>query len=306
MPQVFYTYDQDGNRIVEAKGDVRDAIVNIDPRKTPFYTLLAMEHTRDINPKTLEDSLDTNDDIDTLAQPQGGPMPEAQDTHRGVNSNWTQIFKRTVSVSNTQNQVAQYGIDRDEFKYQRAKKLTELKLLIEKVFISAQAKQEPLPSNGNVGKMAGIGALLTTHTNTSFDKAKFDTMIADIWADGGDPTLCLADVTRRAAINDWTGDRVTHETNDVHTLDETVEFYKSDVGAMVKIAEAHPYMPINSDDGNGPNVLLLDTAHVRERSFRDFHFQDANTSADAKEGAWVIETTLEEDAEQSSGQFYNL
>jgi len=72
-------------------------------------------------------------------------------------SNITQIFDETVEISGTAAAVANYGID-DLYEYEKAKKLLELALQVEKAFIGGIRYE-----NGVVRQMNGIRNMLQTN-----------------------------------------------------------------------------------------------------------------------------------------------
>lgn len=296
----YYTHDGSGNRTGEAKGDIGDFIVNIDIAKTPLFTALARQTAKDIKPTVVEDSLATVDITTFFGQDANAPA--AVDTSRALIYNWTQNHLKTAAVTDTQNAVAQYGMGK-ELLYQEVKKMKEWKRDIEAFILSDQARQEPTNANNRTGKMAGMSNIIASHTNTigNFSQANFDTLLAAIIADGGNPRDCYMDAPRKIAVAAWTTN-VVRNSEDIRTLVANVQYYESALGEMVAM-HWHYLMPQDSV-ASAAHFLLLELVRWK---LRELLAVFRKTLPDNGAGpSTLIKGELAPlcDAEQANGQFY--
>jgi hypothetical protein len=112
------TYDQVGQA-----EDVSDVISNISPTKTPFQSMVGREKISARNPEWQEDALDA---VEEVARVEGHDPTEATLVATVMRSNYTQIFEKTVKVSDTADKIKTHGRAK-ESAYQVAKKMAELK-----------------------------------------------------------------------------------------------------------------------------------------------------------------------------------
>jgi hypothetical protein len=235
-----YTHTTGSTRVVQAKGDIEDVIFNIDVEDTPILSVIKRRNIVDIKPQDITDSLASVATSTFFGQ--DASFPSASDTTRALVYNWTQNFMTTAEVTRTQNAVAQYGMA-SELSYQEVKKLLEMKRTIEAFIVSDQARQEPTSANSRIGKMGGMSSIITTQAIavSSFAQADYDAQMAEIAADGGRPRDAYMDGTRKIAVDAWTT-TPTRFQNDIHTLDKTVNIYRSSLGEDVRM-HWHYLMP---------------------------------------------------------------
>jgi hypothetical protein len=194
----FDSYDQVGIR-----EDLSDMIYNISPEETPFYTSVQ---------KTKATNRGHEWQTDALAAAQDNAHIEGDDTIAEAIvptvrlSNQTQIFKKAVTVSDTDEGLNKAGRAR-EMAYQITKKTKELKRDIETAMFANQARV--VGSNVVARRMAGAPAWLATNTRNvggggsdptgdgsnartdgaqvAFGQTQFDLLMQDIWNEGGKP-----------------------------------------------------------------------------------------------------------------------
>ena len=250
-----YTYAAAGTRTVLQKGDIADLIISLNVEDLQMLSRLPRRGTKDTNPKILEDSLAAGDLTNYHAQ--NSPAPAAVSSARTTNENETQILKKTVQVSNTQQAIAQYGMGQ-EFDYQMMKKMREIARDAEFFLLSDQAMQRPTPANGNLGKMAGMSALIATNTNlvANFNQANFEALVLAATAtSGGNPTQVWMDATRKIAAAGWT-EEVTRFSNVAKSMITEVVQYNTKFGFDCQF-HWHKHMPQNLV-GNAAVCMGLD------------------------------------------------
>lgn len=250
-----YTHTAAGTRTVLQKGDIADIIIRLGVSDLQMLNRLPRVGTKDTNPKRLEDVLQAIDTTNYHAE--GSAAPAAATSARSTNQNWVQNFKKTATVSNEQNAIAQYGMG-NEMDYQVALRMEEIARDVEYFIISDQVMQAPTPANGRVGKMSGMCALITTNTNTvaNFTQANFETLaLAAVGTHGGNPTEIYLDATRKIAVAGWTEEVTRYTTNATTILNEVVQ-YNTKFGFNVRF-HWHKHMPSNIA-GVGAVCLGLD------------------------------------------------
>jgi len=196
----FDSYDARGIR-----EDLSDVIYDISPEETPFYTACAKAKASNTLHEWQTDALRSSGDNahiegdDTIA--------EARSATVRLN-NRTQIFKNSVVIPGTDVGLNKAGRAR-EMAYQVLKISREQKLDIEKAMFANQAKVAGDATTAR--RMAGVPAWLTTNTNfqsgssgadptgdgsnartddgtpTAFSQTKFDSVMQQIWVQGGKP-----------------------------------------------------------------------------------------------------------------------
>ena len=293
------TYPSSGTtRTVLEKGDVRDVITNVSPDKHPILSLMRVQGAQDTQPKSVEDTLASAASSNSYAHTAAAPA--SVDTTRTTHQNDTQRMLKTVQVTHAQNAVAQYGMG-NEVEYQKAKKLVEIMRDGENVLISDQARQQGTQTNGYEGQMAGLSNLISTNTNATFSQANWDTLVAAIVGTyKASPSVAFMDSTRKIAVDAWTTNVTRYESE--HTrLDKQVLVYQSDLGPAVSML-FHDMLP-NDIVGAAAHVLLLDMEHWARRDLIALRWMELADTGAGQGGYWEWEWTLDELAEQASGQF---
>jgi hypothetical protein len=196
----FDTYDSVGIR-----EDLQDVIYSISPEETPFYS--ACKKVKASN--TLHEW-----QTDTLRSSADNKHIEGDDTTSEARSattrlgNYTQIFKNSVSIPDTDEGVKKAG-RAAEMAYQTLKIAKEQKLDIEAALFANNAR---VAGNSTTAReLAGAPAWLVTNTTNetgnlgadptgdgtdartddgtpvAFSQARFDATMQSIWAEGGKP-----------------------------------------------------------------------------------------------------------------------
>jgi len=250
-----YTHDALGTRTVLQKGDIADVIIRIDVDDHLMLARLPRVGTKDNNPKRLEDALQAVSLTNYHAE--FSAAPAAVTTARSTNQNWIQLFKKTATVSNTQNAIAQYGMSQ-EFDYQVGLRMEEIVRDVEHDIISDQAMQASTPANGRVGKMAGMGNIIATNTDlvANWAQAAFETLaLACVGTSGGNPNEIYLDAVRKTAAAGWT-EEVTRMSNAAKSMITEVVQYNTKFGWDCRF-HWHKHMPV-SIVGVGASALALD------------------------------------------------
>ncbi len=249
-----YTYTAAGARTVQAKLDIADAIIRVSVEDLKMLNRLPRRTVNDSEPKKLEDDLQAIDTTNYYAE--DSVAPAAASTARTINTAYVQLLKKTALVTNTGNAISQYGLAK-EYDYQKFLRMREIARDVETFIISAQAGQAATPANARTAKMAGLGAIITTNTNTvaNFSQANFETLVrAAVSTYGGNPTWVCLDATRKNAVATWTA-QVTRYTNEPAKLYNETQVFVSTIGQTLTF-ELHKHMPKLT--ATGPVCIGLD------------------------------------------------
>lgn len=200
MAQPVNTFDS--YDMVGIREDLSDMIYNISPTDTPFWSALPKGKATNRYHEWQTDALDPPADNahiegdDTIAE---AIIPTVR------LGNYTQIFKKSVTVSDTDQGLDKAGRAK-EMAYQITKKTKEMKRDIERAYFANQAKVAG--SNVVARRLAGAPAWIATNitnntdgtdptgdgtdarvdgSTTAFGQVAFDLLMQRIWTEGGEP-----------------------------------------------------------------------------------------------------------------------
>lgn len=149
MP-TYTSYDTVG-----AKESVADVISNLSPSQTPFQSMIRDQKIKNRVHEWQEDSLAA---VRDNAEVEGADATDATLTPTVMRQNNTQILQKTAKVSDTAEEIDNYGRDR-EMAYQLRKVSKELKRDLENTLVGT-AQAANLGSNTVARRMAGVQALI--------------------------------------------------------------------------------------------------------------------------------------------------
>lgn len=138
-----------------------DWISNLSPTETPFCSMTGKEG---IKQTTFQWQSDVLPEVKLDNACQEGSVPTFDDpTSTKIMKNYTQIFRRSASVSDTANAVAFYGRGK-EIGYQMEKAGLEFKRDMEVAFLQQTAKGAAAATGNKTGKTSGFQALTAGST----------------------------------------------------------------------------------------------------------------------------------------------
>lgn len=232
--------------------DLSDIIYNISPTDTPFVTAIKRGKTNATYTEWQTDSLTAaNHDNKTIQGDDLANEARANSVRVGTH---TQIFKKVVGTSTTQQAVKQAGRS-NEHSYQLAKAGKELKRDIEKRALGNYASVAAtssvagetagalawLTSNvsrggsgANGGFSAGVVAAATNGTQRTSTEALFKGVLASVWTNGGDPSMAIMSLGQKQTAATFAGlAQQRRETgNKRATIIAGADVYVSDVGEV--------------------------------------------------------------------------
>lgn len=287
------TYDAVGNR-----EDLTDVIAVITRHETPLYSGLEKVQAHARLHEWQTDSLTTGS---ANAQIEGADFTFAIPGARTRVTNNTQIFSKSLEVSETQREVSVAGLE-DEFAYQIEKKMKEIATDIEKALITGTGNSG---ASGTARELKGALAFMTTNVETgtgtgteTLTETMYNNLLQSIWNAGGRPDTTYVNGFQKRKISSFaTNNQRYAEVGSDGELRNYVSVYYSDFGTQ-KI-ELDSFMSTDK-------VMALQKDMWKIAVLRGIKNVDVATVGDAKRGALVGELTLEARNEAASGQITGL
>lgn len=237
LSNAFHTFGATGNR-----EDLTNIISMISPKDTPLYDALGSAAAKGTYHEWQTDKLaDANVDNATL---EGDTFTAAARTPTTRYGNYTQIFTKQFTVTETQEAVAKAGRS-SELAYQKAKAMAELKLDFEgKLFTYGTAASAGAGST-TVGRRfsnvhfwtvkvtahtgnSGIDSTsLATMTGLAITEGQFNADVQKIWEDGGRPNALYVGGGLKRTISGW-GTSTSRVWTGEKKITNVVDVYEGD------------------------------------------------------------------------------
>lgn len=172
-------------------------------------------------------------------RPQGMAGPADTSTTRALKSNFTQIFSKGVNLTGTAQAIEHAGISSED-DYQIDLRLRELKRELDRACI--MGVKGPNDVDGTTyGTLGGIidwtGWINTgnkTTTAETLTPSVLNSMIKQVWDDGGDPDFVLVGGLQKQKISTF-DQEYRRSTLDTRRAGYTVEEFVSDLGINLKV-----------------------------------------------------------------------
>ena len=313
----FQTYQAIGNR-----EDLTDEIYNIAPTDTPFLQRVAR-----VKAKARSHEWQT----DTLAAAATNAHIEGDDSsivngHTSVPTvrlnNKTQIFKKIMQVSGTQEVVDKAGRD-SEIAYQLMKRGKEIKRDIEFALTQNQASSpgdsasarklgsvESFLETNFTNKSSGTATLVTggfsstgstvawttkTH-NGSFSENDLKAVVSACWTQGGSPDLILVGPNAKKKISTFVG--IAQVTKEAGTTAKATRIIG---GADLYVSDFGEHRVVPSRFSREQTVLVLDMDYWAVAQLRGMTKEKLAKTGDSEKFHLLTELTLESRQEAASG-----
>lgn len=233
MATNFETYDAQAIR-----EDLSDVIYDISPTETPFLSGIAKKGS--VSNTYFEwqtDALAAASGTNAVAE--GAAAGTAATTATTRLGNYTQISKKVVEVTGTQETVNNAG-KKSEMAHQLAKASKELKRDMETSLLADNAAVAG--SSGVARETKGAAAFITTNVTDAGTSGAHAAMVeADVtavaencWTQGGAPSTILLGATNKKLITAMAGraDATRSVVDDNKTVYNAVDVYVSDFGTF--------------------------------------------------------------------------
>lgn len=288
-------------------------LYNIAPSETPVLTAMK----RGKATATLHEYA-----TDTLASPSASNAhiegddanPEAQGATTRL-SNHTQILKKHVVVSGTQESVNKVG-QKSEVGRQMANKMKEMKTDLESSMVGAnQAKvagnnttarqmgsiQSYITGNASIGSgganSAGNGAARTDGTQRAFTETMLTDALQLCYTSGADPSMLVVGAFNKRKASGFAGNATPyHEVGDKKVI-ATVDVYVGDYHTLKVMPSRHV---------RGRDALLLDPSYLKDVTLRSVQVKDLAVTGDSLKKQIICEKTLEVCNPDAHGGIFDL
>ena len=295
----FDKYDTTGNR-----EDLSDIIFDVSPSETMILSAIK----KGSSSNTIHEwQIDALASAGTNAAIEGDDAQSANAiTATSKLNNYTQILKKKIVVSGTQEKGMSHAGVRSEMAYQEAKKMKEIKLDAEfaildngnalgnvKVAGNSTTAREMAPLSGylitNVSTAGAVSSgdgtdLLTGGTDRDLTEPLLTTVLATAWTNGGDPTLLAVSATNKGVVSSFAGGSTRYIDTNTKELVHSIDVYVGDFHTL-KVVPCRQLV--------GDNVFVIDPQYLRLADLRGLSSYDLAKTGDNHKREMIWETTLE-------------
>ena len=290
---VYQTYDTKTNH-----EDLTDVLTKIGDMTTPVYSKLRKVSAKN----TLHEwSTYEHDSAAVNAQIEGATYEYGALTAPSRLTNYTQIFRKTFQVSNTQQAVDPAGME-DEYAFRVQVALEAIGRDIEKALVTGSGNSGASGASGTGRELKGIMGFITTNissgtgTGRALTEAELNSLIQDCYKNGGRPDWLLGSYTQVNKLAQlMSSDRTYNDGNKEFTSQMLV--YSSPFGRLM----------VEGDSQIADTELaVLQKDMWAVAQLRPVKKIDTPETADAKNGVLIGELTLEARAEKMNGKMTRL
>ena len=285
--------------------DLADIISNIAPTDTPFVSNIGTATATQRAHQWQTDDLDAADGDNKHVEGDDTAADAASPTQRLTN--YTQIFKKSVTVSGTSRAVDNAGYA-DELAYQVEKRAKEIKRDVETrmcgdfaaalgnsttasesagavAFMSTNANRgsggaDPVVTNGVVTAASTQGTLRT------FTEAQLKDVMQSAWNEGGQPRMVIMSGALKQTASTFAGiaDLRRDVPNGAATIIGAADVYVSDFGDLA-------FVP--SRFSSGRDALVIDPDLFAVADLRPYELAELAKTGDSDKRQMLCEKTLE-------------
>jgi hypothetical protein len=298
----FDKYDVTGNR-----EDLSDIIFDVSPHETVILSAIKKGSASNTLHQWQVDAL-SSAGVNAAIEGDDGQDGNAITATSKLN-NQTQILKKKITVSGTQEKGMDHAGVRSEMAYQEAREIKVIKLDCEfaildngnalgnvKVEGSDTEAREMAPLSGyiktNVSIPAGAsvssgdGTDLLTAGSSDRDLTEelLTSVLALAWENGGDPTMLAVSAINKGVVSGFTGGSERHIDTSTKELIHTIDVYVGDFHTL-KIVPCRQLV--------GDNVYAIDPNYLKLADLRPLSSYDLAKTGDNHKREMVWETTLE-------------
>lgn len=287
------TYDAVGNR-----EDLTNDVIMVSPEETPlFSTSRKVKATARLH-EWQNDALASAADN---AQIEGADFSFSKPDARSRVNNPTQIFTKTVEVSETQQAVDVAGVA-EEMAYQMEKRMKELATDIEKAAFTGTGNTGASGTGRRItGLYAAVTSVNTTGTGTGTEaltEDMFNDTLQSVYDNGGRPNAAYVNSFQKRQISGFS----TSNTRYLDTVSEGrlvnfADVYESDFGVI----------SIRLDQfADTDKVLVATSDQIAFAILRPISEVEVATVGDASRAALVGELTLQWGNQKAHGKITGL
>jgi hypothetical protein len=203
-------------------------------------------------------------------------------------TNYVQIFKKDVIISDTARSVTYHGRE-DEYERQKRNRVKEVLIELEKACILGKLSGNTIGSVSAYRTLKGLWDTVVTNSSSigpTITTSLLDNAIVAAWGYGAnDLDLIVADSNYQRIIDGWNSQRIQVQNADDRYMNK-VTWYESTFGRLPVLVNR--WMPTNS-------LLVLATNRIKVVPLQgqSFHFEEVSRTGAATKGMVYGEYTLE-------------
>ena len=297
--------------------DLQDALISISPTETPFMTAAGTRPAENVKFEWAEVNLAAVDTANRVIEGEAAPSNDAP-TNPVRLANFTQISDKVVEVSHTADAVNGVG-DAQTTAKQVYYKLRELKRDMEQMLVGVNVAANA-GASGTARQSASLSAFLRTNVDRGATGANptlsgttygypdaaatdgtlraltetiFNTVIAECWDAGAEPSLVLCGSGVKQKISGtFTGSATRYKDTSDKTLSRAIDVYVSDFGELTVV----PTRFIRSRDVFVLDPAMASVAYIQKTKQKDL----AETGHSRRKLIWA-EYGLQVDSEKAHG-----
>lgn len=291
----FQTYTAVGNR-----EDLIEIVTNISPKDTWFVSNSGSSRATAVLHEWTTDVLATPA---ANAQIEGDDATATAVTPKVRANNYTQIIRKSYTISDTQIATEQTG--GDPVAYEKRKKLIELSRDMEyAMLINASAVSG---ASGTARQLKGVLGWVTSNNTTgtgTADETLTESMLNDnlqaVWAQGGMPSVILCGAFQKRKISAFTTNTRNVVAED-KTLVAAVDVYQSDFGEVRTVLST-----IMNASANDSLIVFGDMTLWSKAFLRPITSEELARTGSSRKFLIEAEVTLEARQEKGSGKVTQL
>ena len=301
---------------IGVREDLSDVIYDISPTDTPIMSSIGKSKATNTLHEWQTDSLAAASTTNALIEGDDAAAASISPTVRLTN--FTQIVGKTVQVSGTLEAVDKAG-RKSEKSYQLAKAASELKRDIEAIITANQAKTNGQATT-TARKMGALLSWITTNvskgsagtnptgdgsdvrsdtTTVTFTEAMLQTVVQEIFTEGGTPKLLVVPPGLKATVSGFTGIAAQRYVTGAEptTIVAAAGAYLSDFGLISIVPDR--FMRTR-------DALVLDPEYAALAYLRPFQTNDLARTGDSDKTQILAELTLEMRNEKAHGGIFDI
>ena len=252
------TYD---NKVI--REDLQEAYTMISPEETPFQMAVRTETATNTLFEWPVVELAAVDSANRVIEGDDAPGIDAP-TLASRFSNYTQISDKIASVSHSAQSVDAAAQNIQRLSQQIVIKMKEMKRDKETMLLSNIAAAAGLSgTTEGFPNVAAVAASENGGASVLFAEANLNTIIENIWNEGGNPSLIMVNSGNKRRISSaFSGNSTRYKDVSDKTVINSVDFYDSDFGELTVVPNR--FMPTNNpaDNNDSYNVLILDPEYA--------------------------------------------
>lgn len=279
------------------RDDILDLLTMIDPWDTPFVSSAPKVQVSNVEHFWFVDALAATS---TAGAAEGDDFSGVNLTARTRLSNYTQIFRKDIFVSDTIRQVNPVGV-RDEYEYQVMKAMREIARNIERRVFDASATAGASGASATVRVLKPFrGYALASASSTGLiTTAAVNSLMETVYTNGGNPDALFVSPGVKADFSQAAGGAAVINTRNIAAADkkvvQNIDVWESDFGLVAVIPDR--FIAQSSATGDGGNTsqawYVLERAKAQIGFLRPIRHVPIGKAGDSTRGIVVGEVTLQ-------------